>query len=110
MFYYKLLLNVDSARLRVFRKVHKKIFYLTLDPEDPEHIINIRDLEKSYKKKKPVLKKLSVKLKNGEILGLLGPNGCGKSTMLSILALDQVRNEGEIIILGSWIDEFEPEI
>ena len=83
-----MLLNSDSSRLRIFRKVHKKVFYLTLNPEDPDHIINIRDLEKSYKKKKPILKKLSLKLKTGEILGLLGHNGCGKSTMLSILALD----------------------
>ncbi|CDW91455.1 abc transporter family protein [Stylonychia lemnae] len=110
MFFYKILVHSDSSRLRVFRKLHKKIFYLTLNPEETENIINIKDLEKSYKKKKPILKKLSLQLKTGEILGLLGPNGCGKSTMLSILALDQVRNDGEIVILGSWIDEFEPEI
>jgi len=48
-------------------------------------LIEIKNLNKSYGKTK-VLSDLSVSIEQGNIVGLLGPNGCGKSTMIKILA------------------------
>ncbi len=47
-------------------------------------IINVSSLEKSYGKK-TVLDDISFEIKEGSIVGLLGPNGCGKTTLIKIL-------------------------
>ena len=48
-------------------------------------MIEINNLEFSYGNK-PVLKNISLKLEPGRIYGLLGENGVGKTTLLSLLA------------------------
>ncbi len=48
-------------------------------------LIQVRDLKKSYDKKKLVLKGISFDLPKGKIVGLLGPNGCGKTTLIKVL-------------------------
>lgn len=47
-------------------------------------IINVSDLKKSYGRKE-VLKGVSFGAQSGQIIGLLGPNGCGKTTLIKIL-------------------------
>ena len=47
-------------------------------------IINVSDLKKSYGNKE-VLKGVSFGAESGQIVGLLGPNGCGKTTLIKIL-------------------------
>ena len=47
--------------------------------------LEILSLCKSYKKRS-VLENISFEAESGEIIGIVGGNGCGKSTMLSILA------------------------
>lgn len=62
-------------------------------------IIEVKNLTKTYKEKKAV-DNLSFKVYEGEILGLLGPNGSGKTTTInSILSLLNI-NEGKINIFG----------
>lgn len=47
-------------------------------------IISVEQLTKSYGSK-TVLSDVSFSLKQGQIIGLLGPNGCGKTTLIKIL-------------------------
>lgn len=47
-------------------------------------IIDVKNLYKSYGKNQ-VLDGVSVSLKPGQIIGLLGPNGCGKTSLIKIL-------------------------
>ena len=42
-------------------------------------ILEARNLAKFYAKR-PVVKDISLSVKQGEIVGLLGPNGAGKTT------------------------------
>lgn len=49
-----------------------------------ENIINVSSLKKSYGSK-VVLDDISFTAKQGQIIGLLGPNGCGKTTLIKIL-------------------------
>ena len=49
-----------------------------------EKIINISSLSKSYGSKQ-VLNDVSFSAAPGQIIGLLGPNGCGKTTLIKIL-------------------------
>ena len=57
----------------------------------------IQNLRKSYKKK-PILRDVSFKLKKGEAIALLGPNGTGKTTCFySVVGLTTIES-GKIII------------
>lgn len=62
-------------------------------------MLSIKNLTKKYKNKS-VLKNLNLELNSGEILGLLGPNGCGKTTLMKILSTTNSYNSGEIVING----------
>jgi len=50
-----------------------------------ENQIVINDLSKVYDNGFSALKKVSLKVKQGEILAMLGPNGAGKTTLISII-------------------------
>lgn len=64
-----------------------------------KNILEVKNLSKSYKNLKAV-DNLSFELKEGEILGLLGPNGSGKTTTInSILGLLKI-DKGDILIFG----------
>ncbi|MCA9024238.1 MAG: ABC transporter ATP-binding protein [Planctomycetaceae bacterium] len=72
---------------------------------DNESVIQIRNLSKVYRdfwgrKKVQALNSLSLDVKKGEIFGLLGPNGSGKTTTMKLLLGLLFPTEGEITILG----------
>lgn len=66
-------------------------------------MLSIKNLTKKYKNKS-VLKNLNLELNSGEILGLLGPNGCGKTTLMKILSTTNSYNSGEIVINGEKLE------
>ena len=47
-------------------------------------IIEVKGLEKSYGRKQ-VLRGIDLNFEEGQIIGLLGPNGCGKTSLIKIL-------------------------
>lgn len=60
------------------------------------NIIEIKDVKKSFKEKE-VLKGITFNLKEGEIYGLIGNNGQGKSTLLKIITKLLHKTSGEVI-------------
>ena len=62
-------------------------------------VLNCNNLCKSYSKK-PVLKDLNVNLPSGKIIGLLGPNGCGKTTFMKLICGLLAPDSGEIYVCG----------
>ena len=60
-------------------------------------IINVSDLKKSYGSKE-VLKGVSFAAESGQIVGLLGPNGCGKTTLFKILTGEMDYDGGEVYV------------
>lgn len=64
-----------------------------------ETLLKVRDLKKSYGSH-TVLKGVSYDIEQGKIVGLLGPNGCGKTSMIkSIVGLIN-DYEGQILVNG----------
>lgn len=49
------------------------------------NILSVNGISKSYKKE--VLRDLSFDIGKGEVVGLLGPEGCGKTTLMRIISL-----------------------
>ncbi len=60
-------------------------------------IFEVKDISKSFDGR-PVLKKLSLKVYPGECVGILGPNGCGKTTLFSMCIGEQTLDNGKIIL------------
>lgn len=74
-----------------------------------EYHIEFKNVTFSYNKRKPTLENISFRLKKGETLGLLGPTGSGKSTILLLLMRFYDVDEGEILIDGVNIKCIPPE-
>ena len=62
--------------------------------------IVINDLSKVYDNGFDALKKISLKVKQGEILAMLGPNGAGKTTLISIICGIVTPSSGAVSVDG----------
>ncbi len=71
--------------------------------ENTSHIIEIKNLSKSFGDVKAV-QDLSFHVNRGELFAFLGVNGAGKSTTISIMCGQAVKDSGNIVICGHNID------
>ena len=67
-------------------------------------IFEIKDISKSFDGR-PILKKLSLKVFPGECVGILGPNGCGKTTLFSMCIGEQNVEGGKIYLNNKSIEQ-----
>lgn len=61
-------------------------------------MVEVKNLSLSYTNKKEVLKNISFYVNSNENLCIIGPNGCGKTTLLKSLCKIIDFNEGDILI------------
>ncbi|MEX2121265.1 MAG: ABC transporter ATP-binding protein [Pirellulales bacterium] len=71
----------------------------------PEVVIEIRNLSKVYRdfwgrQKVRALKALDLEIRRGEIFGLLGPNGSGKTTTIKLLLGLLFPSSGQALVFG----------
>ena len=69
---------------------------------DEANFLEVRDLHKSFPGVH-ALKGVSLHLKRGEVLALIGENGAGKSTLMKILAGVQPSDSGEYFVEGNLV-------
>ena len=74
-----------------------------------ENLVEVKNLKKIYGSKEAV-KDISFTIKKDEILGLLGPNGSGKTTTIGMLLGLLKPTNGEVLIDGKKIEENRIEI
>jgi len=74
-----------------------------------QYLVEVNNLKKNYGLKEAV-KGISFKIKDDEILGLLGPNGSGKTTTIGMMLGLLKPSNGEIIIDGKKIEDNRIEI
>jgi ABC-2 type transport system ATP-binding protein len=79
---------------------------------DSEPVIQTRNLTKIYRdfwgrKKVRALNSLSLEVRKGEVFGLLGPNGSGKTTTLKLLLGLLFPTEGTLKVLGRPAEDVE---
>ena len=60
--------------------------------------ISVTNLVKEFEVGSKILDGLTFQVDSGERVGLLGPNGCGKTTLLRILTGVMDYDEGEVVI------------
>ncbi len=78
------------------------------DAENPETLnaggaVEFKDVEFGYKSYEPVLRDISLKIKPGEMIGLVGHSGAGKSTLINLCMRLYDPSIGSITIDGTDI-------
>ena len=71
--------------------------------------LEVTDLSFSYDGQTQILKDICMSAKKGEIIGIVGESGCGKSTFLKLLLRFWQKNSGEIAYNGTDIEEIDSE-
>ena len=69
-------------------------------------MIEVRDLNFSFGKK-PILKNINLKVEAGEKVIIIGPNGCGKTTLLRLISGYLSPSSGEILLKNKNIKEYK---
>lgn len=91
------------------------LLQLELPIEDPKHPVAIEsvgreikfnDVQFCYVAKTPVLKNLNLTIHQGETVAIVGPNGCGKSTLINLLMRFYDPDLGTVEIGGTDIRQF----
>jgi zinc transport system ATP-binding protein len=68
--------------------------------KDAPTVIELRGVNFAYARGTPVLDKLDFKVWEGEFLGLIGPNGGGKTTLIKLVLGLLKPDSGEVLVLG----------
>ena len=74
---------------------------------DTPPILEVRGLKKSFGEK-TVLHGIDLSVSRGDVISILGPNGCGKSTFLRCLNLLELYQEGEVRLQGEIVSRGQP--
>ncbi|EFW38261.1 ABC transporter, ATP-binding protein [Treponema phagedenis F0421] len=70
-----------------------------MENREKSMILTVKNLVKRYKEK-TALDHFNLEVREGEVLGLLGPNGCGKTTAINCILSLLTYSKGEIEIFG----------
>lgn len=68
------------------------------------HILEAKDIQKSFGRCK-ILKNINFEIEAGQIVGLLGPNGVGKTTLMKIICGLLTSDAGTITIGGYYLEK-----
>lgn len=77
-----------------------------MDEQTP--LLELRKLNKVYEDGYHAVRDVSYKIGSGLLVGLIGPNGCGKSTMMKCISKLHKSTSGDILIDGESIMDKSP--
>lgn len=74
-----------------------------------EGLINIENVYFSYVKDKPLIEDFNLKVNKGQRIAIVGPTGCGKTTMINLLMRFYDADDGAIYVDGNNINNITRE-
>ena len=63
-------------------------------------LIRMKGVKKSYKNGVTAIHNLDLRIKKGQFVFIIGPTGCGKSTLIKMLYREEKPTAGHIIVGG----------
>ncbi|ERM92187.1 multidrug ABC transporter ATPase [Caldanaerobacter subterraneus subsp. yonseiensis KB-1] len=111
--------SVYATKIKSVEKIADKIQKEIIDvskeevsqgekPFEFKNSIEIKNLTFSYDGKRNALSNINIKLDKGKKYTLVGESGCGKTTLLRVLLNHITDYEGQVLINGVDIREFDP--
>lgn len=95
--------NFEQIKQRAFQKTEKEQSALSVvDTRIGKKILEINSISKSFEDKE-LIKDFSYTFKKGDKIAIIGPNGCGKTTLLNII-MGRVKQDSGSIIKGETIN------
>ena len=103
--------NAIACASRVFELLDEKVeepdaenaMVLTKKEVARKSDISLKHVAFSYDKEKPLIKDLNLQVKRGQRVAIVGPTGCGKSTLINLLMRFYDIDDGSIAINGTSI-------
>lgn len=68
--------------------------------EENNGSVTVKDVYFSYTPDKPLIQDFSIDVKNGQKIAIVGPTGCGKTTLINLLMRFYDVNSGKILVSG----------
>lgn len=110
------LLSSEISELQAAVASTDRIFYILDANDEPsdkmlkvlasvDGNIEIQDAEFSYTSKTKLIQNFSLSVKQGEKIAIVGPTGCGKTTLINLLMRFYDLNSGTILIDGNSTTE-----
>lgn len=105
------LADAMTSMVKVFEILDEEPDIISI--ENPKNVpisgsVSFESVSFGYKSYEPVLKGISIDIHPGEIIGIVGRSGTGKSTMINLLMRLYDPNQGKIRINGTDIREISP--
>lgn len=82
------------------------VFNLNSDLQAYHGALQITDIHFGYHSHSPVLQGLDLTIHAGEKVAILGPTGCGKSSLLGLITRDWAAQQGAITLDGQPISDY----
>ena len=103
--------NTLACSQRVFDLLDEEILIDTVNNQIVEAKGNIKfeNVYFSYTKDKPLIQNLNLDIKQGQRVAIVGPTGCGKTTLINLLMRFYDVNKGKIILDGIDIKDLSRE-
>lgn len=99
--------NAIACLNRVFDLIYEDEYASDGDErfENNNGTVEFKNVYFSYSPDKPLIEDFSLKVNPGETIAIVGPTGCGKTTLINILMRFYDVNKGEILINGKNIKD-----
>lgn len=78
---------------------------VVLTPENVNGNVDIENVSFSYVPERPLIENLNLSVKKGQRIAIVGPTGCGKTTLINLLMRFYDVNGGEIRVSGAPVKE-----
>lgn len=96
--------NAFACAARIFELIEEPAEVAEIENavvlSDAKGEVEIRNVDFSYVEGKELIKNLNVKVKKSQKVAIVGPTGCGKTTLINLLMRFYDVNAGEILIDG----------